>query len=214
MMRSLSDMTANGLCRRALACLDQSDYRRLDQLLVDARRDSRLRKYVNDYPSLGVEISEAELGVMRQLFPATGAVPPNTEQVAIAVTDPIAKLLYALIWKNGEANRLPHILRGVEDVHRGIDGYPSDGLVMYQFGRSLADPSEPIVDRHTMRAFRLLESMQASGSPDLALRSKVDVTPDDVVAYKAWLNRIDGSHVNMRVIDMALFFVGKACKKA
>jgi hypothetical protein len=84
MMRSLSDMTANGLCRRALACLDQSDYRRLDQLLVDARRDSRLRKYVNDYPSLGVEISEAELGVMRQLFPATGAVPPNTEQVAIA----------------------------------------------------------------------------------------------------------------------------------
>ena len=68
------------------------------------------------------------------------------------VADPVIKLLYSQIWKNGGVPKLEHIARGA------AAGDPAtvtrQGAVFHQFGVHLADRSrQPIVDQHVIRAY-------------------------------------------------------------
>jgi len=61
--------------------------------------------------------------------------------------DDIGRLLLAFIWKQGDYQKVEHVLAGLRGNPLG-----DRGAVMYQFGRHLANPYEnPIFDQHTSR---------------------------------------------------------------
>lgn len=211
-MKAVSDTVATLLCRSLGCLLNAGRYTDVAKLMARASQSKWLRKYCNKYPALGLSVSTTEVASLRALLPPGGAVPPQTRAVANTVTDPLAKLLYALVWKNAAVDRLPHMLQGVEDVYAGRVVYPAgSGMIMYQFGRSLADPTEPIVDQHTLRALRLISTLATGGKVNASTRRDPRLTSDHLVTYRAWVRALPSAPNHMRIIDQALFFLGKAC---
>ena len=92
--------------------------------------------------------------------------------------------------------------------------------VFKQFGRHLADRSEPIVDQHVLRAFELYEALENTENAKIEkIRAKVNWDKDVacIERYKVWL----GEHFSERQIedqgyvvnvDMVLFALGRAVK--
>lgn len=132
---------------------------------------------------------------------------------------PLEKLLYALAWKNGDLQKVAHIIKGAADARpTALTNGP--GQVFRQFGRHLADRSESIVDQHVLRAFELYEQMNTPNSAKVkAIRKKINWDKDVacIERYKLWLNE----HFNERQdsepgfvvnIDMVLFALGRAIK--
>ena len=71
------------------------------------------------------------------------------------------KLLYSIIWKNGDLLKVKHIIQGIlESEIENVDNNDKefvekqDSLVFYQFGKYLTKKNnEPIIDQHVVRAF-------------------------------------------------------------
>lgn len=135
---------------------------------------------------------------------------------------PLEKLLYALTWKNGDLQKVGHIIKGAKDaLPTSLNKGP--GQVFRQFGRHLADSSEPIVDQHVLRAFQLykLHEETKTPAPDAVTAIRKKINWDNEVFwiehYKTWLNEHFGERkcaekkfvVN---IDMVLFALGRAVK--
>jgi hypothetical protein len=123
------------------------------------------------------------------------------------LTDPLAKLLYAMAWKQGDLPKLKHIINGILNSGNENDEY-AGAQVFYQFGKHLAHPElEPIVDQHVLRAF----SVYKYGN---------EIKPNDkqqIFDYKSWLNGLIINNEEDRTwflyeIDKLLFVIGKAIK--
>jgi len=129
--------------------------------------------------------------------------------------NPFAKLLYATLWKNGDIIKIKHIVNGIQDISRqnGIrQGSANNGWVFYQFGRHLADPKEPIVDQHTIRAYKIL-------TQDINFENVYKATyvsRDNLIAYCKWIKLIKFSNSEktecQHLLDKILFTLGKAAK--
>jgi hypothetical protein len=132
---------------------------------------------------------------------------------------PLEKLLYALVWKNGDLQKVAHIVKGAADV-RPTSLTNGPGQVFRQFGRHLADRSESIVDQHVLRAFELYEQLNAPNSAKVkAIRKKTNWDKDVacIERYKLWLNehfneRQDSESGFVGNIDMVLFALGRSVK--
>lgn len=86
--------------------------------------------------------------------------------LSVRLETPLEKLLYALAWKNGDLQKVAHIIKGAADV-RPTSLTNGPGQVFRQFGRYLADRSESIVDQHVLRAFELYEQLNGPNSAKL-----------------------------------------------
>jgi hypothetical protein len=137
------------------------------------------------------------------------------------ITNPLAKLLYALAWKNGDLVKIKHIVEGIKDVE--MDSLEKrDGLVFYQFGKYLAKKNnEPIIDQHVIRAFLMFKSDNYKISIDKIIEIEVlnsENHKDYIKDYKLWLssNELKASLKNeqgyMYYIDQVLFALGKTIK--
>lgn len=132
---------------------------------------------------------------------------------------PLEKLLYALAWKNGDLQKVAHIIKGAADI-RPTSLTNGPGQVFRQFGRHLADRSESIVDQHVLRAFELYEQLNTPNSAKVkAIRKKINWDKDVacIERYKLWLNehfkeRQDSEPGFVVNIDMVLFALGRAVK--
>ena len=73
-------------------------------------------------------------------------------------------MLLGFIWKQGDYQKVTHVLEGL----RGAALSPAASVVLYQFGRHLANPmEEPILDQHSCRARPLLtKGFSNWSSPD------------------------------------------------
>jgi hypothetical protein len=77
----------------------------------------------------------------------------NLEFFKIENLTPLEKILYSVLWKQGDLGKEKHIISGVLNSSQ-VD----DGLVFYYFGQHLQNKIEnPIVDQHVIRAFRIKE---------------------------------------------------------
>ncbi len=180
-----------------------------------------------DYPSLFYSLNVLPDGqpIEFQNLPAPWE---NWEAVNNALANnPLARVLVGFIWKQGDINTLRHVFRGLHGEENGDD----DSVVMYQFGKHLADPThQPIFDQHTYRAYRLVDVMeQWENRENFSLLfdgrdglNRGNTLPNHALEhYLAWWNQTIAARfpqaaeeriVAIAAVDRLLFSLGKAAK--
>jgi hypothetical protein len=176
-----------------------------DRLLKNAMSETR-------YPKLKFSLAREELADLR-----TKGILDAENRLNFDGYKPsaIEKLLYSVLWKNGDIGKERHIVRGV--TSSDSQGAGEDGLVFYYFGRHLRDKSNPIVDQHVIRAFRLHELSQGSSREDLTtVRKNAKVEEETIRRYISWLKSLNSDltvHPGYQFhVDKVLFALGKAVK--
>lgn len=172
-----------------------------------------------DYPKIKFDISNSEIEKLEKESIIIDNI-INHNKIK-DVDNTVAKLLYAMAWKNGDLKKIRHIIQGIKDVEES-SSKKNDGLVFYQFGKYLAKKeSEPIIDQHVLRAFKVyLTDADKEGdiceARNLATVGKKEI--ELIKDYKNWLISDELSDDLKRETDYAyhidkiLFAVGKKIK--
>ena len=160
------------------------------------------------YPNIDFTISGKDIKKLKQDNILTNDL--NIRR--IPVDDVLAKLLYAVLWKQGDLQKVRHIIEGI--CGESVDG---NTITFYQFGRHLANaPEEPIIDQHAIRAFEVYQNIEKKDDVVDALRRKSTLKIKDKEAvneYKKWLDeKCSGSKELRKSIDSVLYAVGKSIK--
>jgi hypothetical protein len=133
--------------------------------------------------------------------------------------DALTKLLYAIVWKNGDLDKICHIINGIDGIQ---DNEFESGFVFRQFGRFLENKSEPIIDQHVIRAFKVKNcKVDEIEKIDSALRiDVVDKKATEVIgSYRNWVKQLcrgkqkKETNELKEVIDDLLFSLGKTIKR-
>ncbi len=184
------------------------------------------------YPRIHFDITQREIeGLVKSKYLSSDyklAISMESLKKESAFT----KLLYSILWKNGDLGKEKHIIDGV----LGSTKEDHSGLVFYHFGKYLGDPNkrQPIVDQHTLRAYgiylcvenlidrinsEISKKRKNSKKLDIEYYRKLSVTSKKEIYlindYKAW---IEQHHLYRHddfvyVLDLVLFALGKAVKK-
>lgn len=132
--------------------------------------------------------------------------------------DPLAKLLAALLWKNGDIHKVQHLLDGI--TGREGDRSPNS-LIFKQYGASLANDMEPIVDQHVLRAFEIYSLVSYSEPKVDKIRKKALYKSSDkplLDKYRIWFEQIikrvtESERTYYKdILDKIIFIKGKAAK--
>jgi hypothetical protein len=168
----------------------------------------------DDYPSIKFKISPEEIS---QLEKIENLIEENliTKHNELLDKNPLAKILYAVLWKRNDLKKIKHVIKGIKSGENAGDD--DEALTFTQFGRFLADNKEPIIDQHVMRAFSCYQKpAEKIGS----LRTLSLLKGKDHVKlinkYKTWLTELKPQLVKkpdyIYHIDKVLFALGKSIK--
>ncbi len=174
-----------------------------------------LSKYKMDYknyPRIEFAITEKEIN---SLFPRD-----NLDELTIIPETPLEKLLYAVIWKNGDLKKIKHIVHGIKNNSKE-DEEKETGIVFNQFGKYLANrSSQPIIDQHVLRAFNYFKHNNIEKSDKIYTIKKSHYPL--IKEYKTWIEGIVGNKHKITeekeisdlyyLIDRILFALGKKIK--
>lgn len=133
---------------------------------------------------------------------------------------PLEKLLYAIVWKQGDLQKVGQILEGALEAAEPTALRHGQPQVFKQFGRHLANRAEPIVDQHVLRAFELYEQRNTTDPAKVkAIREKDNWNRDVacIERYKQWLREHFSARQSAEAdyvvnADMVLFALGRAIK--
>jgi hypothetical protein len=185
----------------------------VDGILDKLGVDSKYRIDTSKYPKLDFTISKDEIKALK----SDGIISNDGHLVKFQSADPLAKLLYAVIWKNGDLKKLKPVIEGIlSDNNSERDEAP----VFYQFGKHLNRPEkEPIVDQHVIRAFAVYKALKEGKSPEDLYRLS-SLTKENILLireYKHWLrNSLTEelrSHADYaHYVDKVLFALGRSIK--
>ena len=177
--------------------------------------DKEIEIFYKKYPKFGLNMKQAEiLELKRQdILDPQNKLNPNTFNGTT-----LERLLVAALWKNGDINKLQHIVDGILQT----EGFRSDySLIFKQFGHSLTNSLEPLVDQHVLRAFEIKSLPIYSESAVNSLRKKsIYKSSDNAIlnSYREWFKNIIG-RICMEdqpdykeKLDKVLFIKGKAIK--
>lgn len=175
------------------------------------------------YPPIRFHICAAEIESLQNsgILDSNGRLRADFNNESMSTLE---KLLFAIVWKNGDLGKECHIVKGVQTSHDPeADKTSSKAIVFRHFGKYLADRNNPIIDQHVMRAFALYRQCgNASDDEITRIRSKADLKSGDVDlirAYHDWLvsdslqpglRKIDGYRFH---VDKVLFALGKWAKQ-
>lgn len=171
------------------------------------------------YPPLQLQLDKEEIRQLEHdgLLDARGNL--SLQLSRRADLNPLSKLLYAVLWKNGDLKKIRHIVEGIKEAENK-KLTREQGIVFYQFGRFLAGKGEPIIDQHVFRAFAVYRARYLE---EVAFfRKKSNVTKDDlalIMLYKSWLKSDELSESLKDQddytwhVDQLLFALGKAIKQ-
>lgn len=170
------------------------------------------------YPELQMQLTTEDIRSLKDKV-LDRHLRPHADPSACLET-PLEKLLYALAWKNGDLQKVGHIVKGASEAGQSIQMNNGPAQVFRQFGRHLADRSEPIVDQHVLRAFELYEQIERQEDEKIAkIRAKINWDKDVacIERYKSWLNehfseRQHEEQAYVVNVDMVLFALGRAVK--
>ncbi|KAA5542326.1 hypothetical protein [Adhaeribacter rhizoryzae] len=172
------------------------------------------------YPEIKYSLTLEEIQDLKR----SGLLEENntfSTDLSAADLDPVAKLLYAIAWKNGDLQKVKHIVAGVLNCKDADTHDREEGIVFYQFGRYLTKtPGEPIIDQHVLRAFGISQTDDLSEIKRLRKLSVFTKKENKLIkAYKDWLQAGKGLQESLRQeegytyhLDKLLFAIGKTIK--
>lgn len=124
----------------------------------------------------------------------------------------LEKLMYAVLWKNGDLGKEHHVAAGVYD--RGHT--QKTGTVFYEFGGYLSGRNSFIMDQHTLRSFAVVASEGDAITQARKLKTIVgrnDQHSDWMKAYVAFYKQIEAKGKGyLYVVDKLFFGAGKLIK--
>jgi hypothetical protein len=134
---------------------------------------------------------------------------------SIQFDDPLLKLLWGLAWKNGDLLKLQHILDGISGQENTVS---TQNLIFKQFGKSLMNEEEPIIDQHVLRAFccaKQADKFDEYVKKTVYKNKDVDLIRQYIVWFKGQLNKIapENTHSYGTYLDKLLLLAGKELKK-
>ena len=152
----------------------------------------RFRKDEAKYPDISQLFKPEELGLV-----------PNMIHPA-KLTTPTEKLLYAILWKNGDLLKIPHLVNGL----KGKANHATSAITFYHFGKFLAHPDEnPIIDQHVLRAFKVVEETDQTDEKGLQKNVRSGLltikNKEDCERYTSWVKR---QYAESQGIDIITFF--------
>jgi hypothetical protein len=193
------------------------------------------RMNAEKYPQINFLISKEEIKLLISQDLINSDYHFNNN-FANTLTSPVEKIMYSLIWKNGDLLKIKHIVAGIldevvqdesqsdNDDHENTPDENSP-LVFNQFGKYLNNKDEPIIDQHVIRAFAVYKA-KYNINPELnevkdkrqISTLKYKIHSQLLHDYKEWLisneisfelKKIDGYKY---YIDKILFAAGKSIK--
>lgn len=181
-------------------------------ILDDLKIDKKFRLDEAKYPALKYRITKEEVESLIE----TGFVTKNGNIVDFSSADPLTKILYSILWKNGDLKKIKSLLEGItsEEFDDRVRG-----LVFYQFGRFLSGrQEEPIIDQHVIRAFGIHKATDEGVIENLR-RLKI-LGPSQrklIFEYKTWISNELNEKLREQMgyqyeVDKVLFAVGKSVK--
>lgn len=159
------------------------------------------------YPPLTFEFSNKEIKSIETIFSKDQGVAIDIQPL---LKDPITKLLYALVWKQGDLIKLNAIADGLT----GTEPESNRPVIFHQFGKHLANREEPIVDQHVLRAFAV-STVIGDISKVAEIRKKNNFDFDLINSYKEWFKKTKLSeHNSGTILDHIMFGLGKTIKSS
>ena len=147
---------------------------------------SHLEKRMPDkrFPRLRLRISKEEINILKQIGILTEDMLFSTNlangKVASGKMSALEKLLYSVLWKNGDLGKEHHLLNGiVGNSHPG-----KFGAVFNEFGGYLAGQHSYILDQHTLRCFAVYASSEDGITDARCLEQIYGTNPQHV----EWIN--------------------------
>jgi hypothetical protein len=151
----------------------------------------------------------------------------------------LAQILYVLVWKQGQRNRVGQIARGLSHPEsRRFGDLEKDRVVFHQFGKHIANRDEPIVDQHSARAQQYLDVVRRRGEDKTlsrlstglerlekwrrirALKKQTTLCNSDRDEYKNWVKLIlpysvpeDLRRSALSSLDKYMYSLGKIVAK-
>ena len=189
----------------------------VDNILSDLKVEEKFHMDLEKYPPVNFNVSKNEIKDLVE----KGLLTEDYQVGDVSKETPLTRLLYSMIWKQGDLPKLKHIVEGVASDN---NTEKNTALVFYQFGKYMTkEIGEPIIDQHVLRAFgiyRALKSEERDLEEINRLISLGTLKKKDkplIAAYKDWLK--SGLTEELRAyadytyhVDKVLFAVGKKIK--
>lgn len=137
----------------------------------------------------------------------------------------LEKLLYSILWKNGDLSKEKHLIAGI----LGETPATPEGLVFRRFGEYLSGNRRYILDQHTVRAYAVFEARHSSA--EIRKARSMNILNGRNKQHQQWVNgydqymaatagrlvKIHGGHSpfvldTLYEIDLLLFGLGKMVK--
>lgn len=185
----------------------------VDGLLGKHQVDRKFHFPDTTYKKLEFKITPEEIGLLREMK----ILGDDNNINDVSTFSATEKLLYALIWKNGDLLKIKHIVNGIlADEEKDVEA----AIVFNQFGKYLSGrQNEPIIDQHVLRAFAVCKFSDDDTKVAKYRRMSV-VTKNEVPLinqYKEWLSK--DLHADLRAhseynfhVDKLLFGLGRYLK--
>ncbi|WP_372757354.1 hypothetical protein [Mariniflexile sp.] len=189
--------------------------------LVKIEKESFDNKYLMDpkaFPKIDFNISSEEIDnlIANKVIDKNYNLNPIPEN-----SSSLIKLLYSIIWKNGDLKKLKHIAKGIHREDLSIMEQ-ENSFVFYQFGKYLTkQKSQPIIDQHVLRAFAIHQYNNTKDISKIRQLSVITKKEKELIEnYIDWLNS-DSINDNLKkeqeysyYIDRILFATGRLTKKS
>ena len=170
---------------------------------IPKEHPSKFKYDENKYPPLKFEFSEEEIKSIKNIFEDSNI---NLQQF---LKDPIAKLLYALIWKQGDLAKLKPIVEGMIEEQ---ELQKKEAAIFRQFGRHLKNRDEPIVDQHVLRAYGVFKN-RGDIFKVSSIRKQEKFQFEMIKCYRDWFKKNKLSEAGSGTVqDHILFGLGKTIK--
>ena len=181
------------------------------QSLIEIANNHNLTLENDKYPRLEFNILSTEIESLKKNKTLTiaedGCISINQTDL-----DPIGKLLFALVWKQGDLQKLRQIINGIVTAENPNEE-EKDGLVFYSFGNHIGEKEKknPIIDQHVVRAVKLYKNTIEDIS---IIRKLKKITPRDRDIYLQFFAVFKNNDTEFKfLLDRILFDIGKIIKR-
>ncbi len=191
----------------------------IEMILDTLKIPSKNRMKSDAYPQIKFKLDKSDIDTLINNDLIDKVTLSFKEDITEKLTDPLTKLLYSTVWKNGDIKKIKHIIKGITEVN-DTSSEQDDALVFYQFGKYLTKtPGQPIIDQHVLRAYAVYKSTDDNHIETLQkLETLKKIHKTLINDYINWLqsdeltNELKAKSDYTYFIDKLLFATGKTIK--